>query len=85
MNPGVDVLDREDLFENVRNVDALMCMLGDKIDSNVMDAAGPNLRVISRYSVGYDHVDIKEAEKRKIIVTNTPNVLDNTTADLTFR
>ena len=84
MNPGVDVLGREDLFENVRNVDALMCMLGDKIDSNVMDAAGPNLRVISCYSVGYDHVDIKEAEKRKIIVTNTPNVLDNTTADLTF-
>ena len=32
MNPGLDVLDREDLFENVRNVDALMCMLGDKID-----------------------------------------------------
>jgi glyoxylate reductase len=84
MNPGVDVLDREDLFENVRNVDALMCMLGDKIDTNVMDAAGPNLRVISCYSVGYDHVDIKEAEKRKIIVTNTPNVLANTTADLTF-
>ena len=84
MNPGVDVLDREDLFENVRNVDALMCMLGDKIDSSVMDAAGPNLRVISCYSVGYDHVDIKEAEKRNIIVTNTPNVLANTTADLTF-
>ena len=84
MNPGVNVLDREDLFESVRNVDALMCMLGDKIDSNVMDAAGPNLRVISCYSVGYDHVDIKEAEKRKIIVTNTPNVLANTTADLVF-
>ena len=84
MNPGVDVLDRGDLFKNVRNVDALICMLGDRIDSNVMDAAGPNLRVISCYSVGYDHVDIKEAEKRKIIVTNTPNVLANTTADLTF-
>ncbi len=84
MNAGVNILDRKDLFENVRNVDALMCMLGDKIDSNVMDAAGPNLRVISCYSVGYDHVDIKEAEKRKIIVTNTPNVLANTTADLAF-
>lgn len=84
MNPGVDVLDRGDLFKNVRNVDALICMLGDRIDSNVMDAAGPNLRVISCYSAGYDHVDIKEAEKRKIIVTNTPNVLANTTADLTF-
>jgi glyoxylate reductase len=84
MNLGVNVLEREDLFENVRNVDALMCMLGDKIDSNVMDAAGPNLRVISCYSVGYDHVDTKEAQKRRIIVTNTPKVLANTTADLTF-
>lgn len=84
MNPEVNVLDREVLIKNVKNVDALLCMLGDNIDSNVMDAAGSNLRVISCYSVGYDHVDIKEAEKRKIIVTNTPNVLANTTADLTF-
>jgi glyoxylate reductase len=84
MNPGVDIINRENLFENVKDVDALMCMLGDKIDSKVMDAAGPNLKVISCYSVGYDHVDIYEATKRKIIVTNTPNVLANTTADLTF-
>jgi glyoxylate reductase len=84
MNPKISVLDREVLIKNVKNVDALLCMLGDKIDSNVMDAAGSNLRVISCYSVGYDHVDIKKAEKRKIIVTNTPNVLANTTADLTF-
>jgi glyoxylate reductase len=84
MNSGVDVLGREKLFENVRGVDALICMLGDKIDSEVMDAAGPNLKVISCYSVGHDHVDIYEATKRKIAVTNTPNVLANTTADLTF-
>lgn len=84
MNPEVNILDREVLIKNVKNVDALLCMLGDKIDSNVMDAAGANLKVISCYSVGYDHVDIKEAEKRKITVTNTPNVLANTTADLTF-
>jgi lactate dehydrogenase-like 2-hydroxyacid dehydrogenase len=84
MNPGVNVLEREELFKNVRNVDAIICMLGDKMDSSVMDAAGPNLRVISCYSVGYDHVDIKEAKKRKIIITNTPEVLANTTADLTF-
>jgi glyoxylate reductase len=84
MNPEVNILDRKVLIKNVKNVDALLCMLGDTIDSNVMDAAGSNLRVISCYSVGYDHVDIKEAEKRKIIVTNTPNVLANTTADLTF-
>lgn len=84
MKPGVDVLKRETLFENVRDVDALLCMLGDKIDAKVMDAAGPNLKVISCYSVGYDHVDIYEAAKRKIIVTNTPNVLANATADLTF-
>lgn len=84
MNPAVDVINRENLFENIRDVDGLLCMLGDTIDSNVMDAAGPNLKVISCYSVGYDHVDIYEATKRKIIVTNTPNVLANATADLTF-
>ena len=84
MNSGADVLGREKLIENVRGVDALICMLGDKIDSEVMDAAGPNLKVISCYSVGHDHVDIYEATKRKIAVTNTPNVLANTTADLTF-
>ena len=84
MNSGADVLGREKLFENVRGVNALICMLGDKIDSEVMDAAGPNLKVISCYSVGHDHVDIYEATKRKIAVTNTPNVLANTTADLTF-
>lgn len=84
MNPGVDVLKKETLFENVRDVDALLCMLGDNIDAKVMDAAGPNLKVISCYSVGYDHVDIYETAKRKIIVTNTPNVLANATADLTF-
>jgi glyoxylate reductase len=84
MNPGVEVINRENLFENVRDVDALTCMLGDKIDSKVMDAAGPNLKIISCYSVGYDHVDINEATKRKIRVTNTPNILANATADLTF-
>jgi glyoxylate reductase len=84
MNRGVDVLKKETLFKNVRDVDALLCMLGDYIDAKVMDAAGPNLKVISCYSVGYDHVDIYEAAKRKIIVTNTPNVLANATADLTF-
>ena len=84
MNPKTNVLDRQVLIKKVKNADAILCMLGDKIDSGVMNAAGPKLRVISCYSVGYDHVDIKEAEKRKIIVTNTPNVLANTTADLTF-
>ena len=84
MNPKVSVLDRDVLIKRVKNVDAILCMLGDRIDSNVMDAAGSNLKIISCYSVGYDHVDIKEAEKRNIAVTNTPNVLANTTADLTF-
>jgi glyoxylate reductase len=84
MNPKVSVLDRDVLIKRVKNVDAILCMLGDRIDSNVMDAAGSSLKIISCYSVGYDHVDIKEAEKRNIAVTNTPNVLANTTADLTF-
>ncbi|HKQ21937.1 MAG TPA: D-glycerate dehydrogenase [Nitrososphaeraceae archaeon] len=84
MNPEANALDRQVLIKKVKNADAILCMLGDEIDSRVMDAAGPKLRVISCYSVGYDHVDIQEAQKRNIIVTNTPNVLANTTADLTF-
>jgi glyoxylate reductase len=58
-------------------------LLTDKIDKEVLDAA-PNLRVISSYSVGFDHIDVEEATKRGIYVTNTPGVLTETTADLAW-
>jgi len=59
-------------------------MIGDNIDSEVIASAGNRLKLISCYSAGYDHVDIDAAKKYNIVVTNTPNILSDTTADLTF-
>ncbi|MEM2583839.1 MAG: D-glycerate dehydrogenase, partial [Candidatus Thermoplasmatota archaeon] len=63
--------------------DALICLLTDKIDAEVMEN-GKNLKVIANYAVGVDNIDIAEATKRGIFVTNTPGVLTETVADLAF-
>jgi len=75
---------RNELLIAVRQKDAILCTLSDIIDAKVMDAAGPNLKVISSYSTGIDHIDIKEATKRGIHVTFTDAILTDATADLTF-
>ncbi len=74
---------REVLLREVPPVDAVLSLLTDKIDADVMDAA-PRLRVISNMAVGFDNVDVREATKRKIMVCNTPEVLTKTTADFAF-
>jgi len=74
---------REELKEHARGKDALLCLLTDKIDREIMDLA-PDLRVISTYSVGYDHIDVEEATKRGIYVTHTPGVLTEAVADLAW-
>lgn len=63
--------------------DALVCVLADRIDADVL-AAAPRLRVVANVAVGYDNIDIKAATERGIVVTNTPDVLTETTADLTW-
>ncbi|MCR4401563.1 MAG: D-glycerate dehydrogenase [Firmicutes bacterium] len=78
------VATREELIAGVQGKDALLCLLTDKIDAAVMDAAGPGLRVIANYAVGFDNVDVPAATLRGIPVTNTPGVLTDTTADLAF-
>lgn len=75
---------REQLLEKVRGVDGLLCLLTERIDAEVMDAAGPQLKVISSMSVGVDHIDVAEATKRGIPVGNTPGVLTDATADQAF-
>jgi glyoxylate reductase len=75
---------RSELLAGVRNKDAILCTLSDKIDRKVMDAAGPSLNVISSYSTGVDHIDINEATKRGIFVTTTGDILTEAVADLTF-
>jgi glyoxylate reductase len=75
---------RSELLAGVRNKDAILCTLSDKIDRKVMDVAGSSLKVISSYSTGVDHIDINEATKRGIFVTTTGDILTEAVADLTF-
>jgi len=97
-SPGLEILERHcavevnrdedaptkaDLIRKLAQRDGLLCLLTDKIDREVMDAA-PNLSVISSYSVGYDHIDVAEATKRGIYVAYTPGVLTDATADFAW-
>ncbi len=73
----------EVLLEKARDAEGLLTTLNDKIDTTLMNAA-PKLKVVSNIAVGYDNISIAEATKRHIVVGNTPGVLTETTADLTF-
>jgi glyoxylate reductase len=75
---------REELIERSLGVDGLLCLLTEKIDGELMDAIGSQLKVISSMSVGVDHIDIAAATARGIPVGNTPGVLTDATADQTF-
>jgi len=75
---------RETVLERVKGVDGILSLLTDKMDAAVMDAAGPQLKVISNFAVGVDNVVIPDATKRGIPIGNTPGVLTETTADLAF-
>jgi glyoxylate reductase len=75
---------RQVILKRVEGVDGILSLLTDKIDDEVMDSAGPGLRVISNYAVGFDNIDVGAATKRGIPVGNTPGVLTDTTADFAF-
>jgi glyoxylate reductase len=96
--PGMDILQREcqvkvnphdrlltkgELIEEVKEADGLLCLLPDSIDGEIM-SVNTSLKIISDYAVGYNNIDILEATLRCIMVTNTPGVLTDTTADLTW-
>jgi len=76
-------LSKNELISEAKKADAILPLLSDEIDDKVMDEL-ENLKVIANYAVGYNNIDVKAATKRNIIVTNTPDVLTETTADLTW-
>lgn len=83
LGSGEGKLTKTELIEKIRNKEGLLSLLVDAIDREVMDAA-PSLKVIANCAVGYNNIDVGYARKRGILVTNTPGVLTETTADLTW-
>ncbi|CAL1282695.1 unnamed protein product [Larinioides sclopetarius] len=75
---------REEFLKLVKGKNGLYCLLTEKINSEVLDAAGPGLKVIGTMSVGFDHIDLDECRKRGIVVGNTPDVLTDAVAELTI-
>ena len=77
-------LEREDLEAAVSGATAIVTLLHDRIDADLLDAAGPELRCVANVAVGYDNIDVDAATSRGVLVTNTPGVLTEATADLTL-
>jgi glyoxylate reductase len=77
------ILDKKTLIEKSSDKDAILSLLSDTIDSEVIDSC-KNLKIISNYAVGYNNIDLKAATEKGIYVTNTPRTLDETTADFIF-
>lgn len=75
---------RDELLRRVRGVDGLVSLLTDSVDDELLDAAGPQLKVVSNFAVGFDNVDVPAVTARGIRIGNTPGVLTETTADLAF-
>lgn len=71
------------LFKEISDADGVITMLTEKVDSHFFDAA-PNVKVVSNYAVGYNNIDVTEATRRNVRVTNTPGVLTDATADVAF-
>lgn len=81
---GSAAISREELLQRAAGVDAIVCLLTDTIDAAVLDAAGPQLKVVANVAVGYNNIEIAACRARGIAVTNTPDVLTNACADFTW-
>jgi glyoxylate reductase len=75
---------REVILERARSAEGLLCLLTDRIDGEMMDTIGPQLRVISNHAVGFDNIVVSDATVRGIPVGNTPDILTDATADMAF-
>jgi glyoxylate reductase len=84
LDPREEAIPRQDLLELVAGADAVLTLLHDRVDDELLEAAGQQLRCIANLAVGYDNVDLEAAARHGVAVTNTPGVLDDATADLTL-
>jgi glyoxylate reductase len=81
---GDKAISRDELLERVAGTHGIVCLLTDAIDAAVLDAAGPQLRIVANVAVGYNNIDVAACRARGIAVTNTPDVLTNACADFTW-
>lgn len=84
VNPEERLATREELVNAFRNYAAVITMLNDPIDAELIAQAGPDLKLIANYGVGFNNIDVKAANEKGIYVTNTPDVLTDATADTAF-
>src|ERR1700752_5216063 len=80
LHSGQSGIPRDELLTRVQGRQALMCLLTDRIDQEVIDAGG-DLRIVANIAVGYNNIDLAACRARGIVVTNTPDVLTNACAD----
>ena len=83
VNPSSEYMSRQQLLSEVVDVDGMVSLLSERIDGELLEAA-PLLKVVSNYAVGYNNVDVAAATERGVMVTNTPDVVTDATADLTW-
>ena len=76
--------DKQEILAGIKGTDALLSVLTEKIDAEIMDTGLPTLKIIANYAVGFDNIDLDAAKQRNLMVTNTPDVLTNTVAEHTF-
>jgi glyoxylate reductase len=79
---GPESISREELLRRVAGADAVVSLLTERIDAELLDAAGPQLKVVANVAVGYDNIDVPACTQRGIVATNTPGVLTEATADI---
>jgi glyoxylate reductase len=77
-------LTRGELLLNVKGKDAVLTMLNDGVDAELLDAAGAQLRIIANYAVGYNNIDVAAATQKGVFISNTPDVLTDATADMAW-
>src|SRR5687768_4597826 len=81
---GAGAITREELLRRVAGKHGIICLLTEPIDAAVLDAAGPQLKVVANVAVGYNNIDVPACRARGVVVTNTPDVLTNACADFTW-
>lgn len=79
-----EAMPRDEFLKRANGKDGLLTMLSERVDAELLDAAGPRLKIVANHAVGYDNIDVAECTRRGVLVANTPDVLTEATADLAW-